>query len=64
MTTFFEIKNNWDNRTFCGLDMAWVNDGRQSACFATKELAEQTFNLLPAEDQDRCEICEFEAGDY
>lgn len=50
------IKNDWDDRTFCGLDAAWVNDGRESAHFATESLANDALDLMTSDDQKRCKI--------
>jgi len=54
--TYFEIKNDWDDKTFCGLDLVWVNDGRASACFKTRKEVQDAMGLMPEEDRARCTI--------
>lgn len=63
--TYFEITNNWDDRTFCALDNSWVNDGRESTMFKTETEAQAVIDMHLKDDADRVAInfVEFELED-
>lgn len=39
MITVYYIANDWDDKTLCSLDWAWINDGRETAIFSTEDKA-------------------------
>ena len=58
-TKTMKIVNNWDNRTLCGLDLVWVNDGRNSANYTSRAEATQVIDLyisINPEDKNRLSI--------
>ena len=60
MQTIYYIANDWDDRKFCILDQAWVNDGRDTAMFKTEAEATAALDFVPEKDRPRCAVGSFE----
>ncbi|PJN93563.1 hypothetical protein CNY89_19900 [Amaricoccus sp. HAR-UPW-R2A-40] len=59
MSLIFIIRNDWDDRYLCGLDLAWINDGRATSKFKTEGEAAEAYDrylIDHPEDEGRITI--------